>query len=74
MYESKSWHDHPHCAGFPRRHQAQVRGAADFSCVDETSFLEGRQMLFDRHEMGGSMTGRRGRIDVITDQKVLPGE
>jgi len=47
------------------RHQAQVGGRADFSGVDETSLVEGRQMLFDRHEMGRPMIGGRRGIDVI---------
>ena len=42
-----------------RPHQAQVGGGADFSGVDETDFLERRQVLFDRHEMGGTMTRRK---------------
>src|SRR5687768_8503272 len=56
-----------------RRHQAQACGGTDFSSVDETSFLERRQMFFDRHEMGGSLTGGRGRIDVIADQNGSSG-
>ena len=56
-----------------RPHQAQVGGGADFSWIDEASFLERRQVLFDRHEMGGSMTGRRGRIDVIANQNSAAG-
>ena len=52
-------------------HQAQVGGGADFSGLDETSLVEDRQMLFDRHEVGGSMTG--GRIDVIADQNSSSG-
>jgi hypothetical protein len=56
------------------RHQTQVCGGADFSCVDETNFLEGRQVLFDRHEMGGSMTGARGRIGVIANQNGSSGK
>ena len=31
-------------------------------------------MLFDRHEMGGSMTGPRGRIDVIANQNGSSGK
>ena len=31
-------------------------------------------MLFDRHEVGGSMTGGRGRIDVIADQNGSSGK
>ena len=31
-------------------------------------------MLFDRHEMGGSMTGGRGRIDVIANQNGSSGK
>ena len=57
-----------------RPHQAQVCGGADFSWIDEASFLERRQVLFDRHEMGGSMTGRRGRIDVIANQNSSSGK
>ena len=31
-------------------------------------------MLFHRHEMGGSMTGGRGRIDVIANQNGSSGK
>jgi hypothetical protein len=31
-------------------------------------------MLFDRHEMGGSMAGGRGRIDVIANQNGSSGK
>ena len=31
-------------------------------------------MLFDRHEMGGSLTGGRGRIDVIANQNGSSGK
>jgi hypothetical protein len=46
---------------------------AEFSCVDETSFLERRQMLFGGHEVGGSITGGRGGIDVIANQNGSSG-
>ena len=54
-------------------HQAQVGGGADLSRLDKTNFLERRQVLFDRHEMGGAMTGGRRRIDVIANQNSSAG-
>ena len=45
-------------SGLLCRHQTQVGGGADFSWVDKTNFFERREVLFDRHEMGGAMTGR----------------
>ena len=55
------------------RHQTQVGGGADLSWVDKASFLERRKVLLDCHEMGGSMAGGRGRVDVIADQNSSAG-
>jgi hypothetical protein len=49
-------------------HHTQVGGGADFSWVAKPHFLERRQVFFDRHEMGGAVTGWWRGIDMIADQ------